>query len=191
MGSHFQTVVDLDATPADASALATAGLDWLVREGIVRADMTPCVLGAPLGHPPGLSWQTAVGEADWEPTDGLKVETGRTVFHGGQGEPAYAVCPHCAGRVVLLTEAWDTVEEAWQPFEEAIDAWHATGRAAVTCPGCGRGGELAAWTWDGDYYAFGCLGFEFWDWPAFGPAFLERFARALGGHRLVVVGGKF
>ncbi len=33
MGNYFQTVVDLDATPADARTLADSGLDWLVREG--------------------------------------------------------------------------------------------------------------------------------------------------------------
>ncbi|MFD8142457.1 hypothetical protein [Streptomyces sp. NPDC059708] len=192
MGSHFQTVVDLDATPADARALAELGLGWLVREGIVRAGMTPCVLGAPLGHPPGDSWASAVAEADWEPTDGLRIEAPRrTVFDGGQGEPRYARCPHCAYRVELLTGDWDPVDGAWDPFDAAIEAWRATGLASVACPGCGRDGELAAWGWEGDHFAFGCLGFEFWDWPEFSPAFLERFARALGGHRLVVVGGKF
>ncbi|MFF4365139.1 hypothetical protein [Streptomyces sp. NPDC001594] len=191
MGSHFQTVVDLDATSSDARQLASLGLDWLVREGIVRAERTPCVLGAPLGHPPGDRWATAVEEADWEPTDGLRIETGRTVFHGGQGEPRYAACPHCAGRVQLATEDWDRIEAAWEPFDAAVAAWRATGRAVVACPGCGREGELAAWRWEDDYHAFGHLGFEFWDWPAFSPAFLDRFGRALGGHRLVVVGGKF
>lgn len=74
MGNHFQTIVDLHATPADATALAARGLDWLVAEGIVRAERTDCVLGAPLGHPPGPLWAKAVEQVDWEPSDGLKVE---------------------------------------------------------------------------------------------------------------------
>ncbi|MFC9614471.1 hypothetical protein [Streptomyces sp. NPDC056938] len=191
MGNHFQTIVDLQATPADATALAARGLDWLVAEGIVRAERTDCVLGAPLGHPPGPLWAKAVEQVDWEPSDGLKVETGRTVFHGGQGHAMYAACPHCAARVDLYTDEWDAIEDAWDPFNKAIGTWRDSGRAAVTCPRCSRAGDLTAWTWDNDYYAFGYLGFEFWDWPEFSPGFLERFARVLGDHRTVLVGGKF
>ena len=50
MGNYFQTVVDLDATHADAHTLAGSGLDWLVREGIVRAghaEMAPVCHSAP------------------------------------------------------------------------------------------------------------------------------------------------
>ncbi|WP_406369360.1 hypothetical protein OG788_05655 [Streptomyces sp. NBC_00647] len=143
-----------------------------------------------LGHPPGPLWAKAVGQVDWEPSDGLKVEIGRTVFHGGQGDAMYAACPHCAAHVHLYTDEWDTIEGAWEPFNKAIDTWYDSGRAAVTCPRCSRAGDLTAWTWDNDYYAFGYLGFEFWDWPEFSPSFLERFARVLGGHRTVLVGGK-
>lgn len=184
MGNYFQTVVDLDATESDAEAVAAAGLEWLVEEGIVAAELTDCVLGAPLGHPPGPRWREAVVEDGWEPSDGLKVITGRTVFDGGQGEPWFAVCPHCAGRVDLSTG------EVWEPFREAVDTWNDTGRAAVACPECGRTGDLTAWAWSDNYFAFACLGFEFWDWPEFRPDFLERFARALGGHRTVLMGGK-
>ncbi|MFD5034894.1 hypothetical protein ACFWM0_31415 [Streptomyces sp. NPDC058405] len=190
MGSHFQTIVDLDATSAHAPALAARGLDWLVEEGIVRAERTDCVLGAPLGHPPGLLWAKAVGQEDWEPSDGLKIETGRTVFHGGQGDAMYAVCPHCAAHVDLFTEEGDTIADAWEPFGKAMETWHDTGRAAITCRRCSRAGDLTTWAWDDDYYAFGYLGFEFWDWPEFSPGFLSRFAHVLGGHRTVLVGGK-
>jgi hypothetical protein len=190
MGSHFQTIVDLDATPAAAAVLAARGLEWLVKEGMVRAERTNCVLGAALGHPPGPLWAKAVGQVDWEPSDGLKIETGRTVFHGGQGDAMYAVCPHCAAHVDLYTDEWDVIESTSEPFHRAIKTWHATGRAAVACPRCSRAGDLTAWAWDNDYYAFGYLGFEFWDWPEFSPSFLERFAHALGGHRTVLVGGK-
>lgn len=190
MGNHFQTLVDLDATQADASSVAARGLEWLVGEGIVRAERTGCVLGAPLGHPPGPLWAKAVGHEDWEPSDGLNIETGRTVFQGGQGDAMFAVCPHCAERVDLYTDEWDLIESAWAPFGKAMDVWHDTGRADVTCPRCRRAGDLTTWTWDHDYYAFGYLGFEFWDWPEFSPAFLTRFTHALGGRRTVLVAGK-
>lgn len=190
MGNYFQTVVDLDATHADARTLADIGLDWLVREGVVRAELTDCVLGAPSGHPPGPSWAKAVGQEDWEPSDGLRVETGRTVFNCGQGEPRFAVCPHCAGRADFYTDRLEEIEGAWEPFSEAISAWSDTDSAAVACPHCRRPGDLTAWTWSDDYFAFGYLGFEFWDWPDFSPGFLAGLSHALGGHRMVLMEGK-
>ncbi|KAB8165332.1 hypothetical protein FH609_017380 [Streptomyces sp. 3MP-14] len=184
MGDYFQTVVDLDATESGARAVADAGLAWLVGEGIVAAELTDCVLGAPLGHAPGPRWGEAVVEDGWKPSDGLKVIAGRTVFNAGQGEPWWAMCPHCAVPVDL------SADTAWEPFRDAIETWDDTGRAAVACSGCGRTGDLTAWAWSDNYFAFAWVGFEFWNWPEFRPDFLERFARALEGHRTVLVGGK-
>ncbi|MFG2771060.1 hypothetical protein [Streptomyces sp. NPDC048350] len=190
MGNHFQTVVDLDATAAEAPVLARRALDWLVAEGIVRAEQTDCVFGAPLGHPPGPHWASAVAIEDWEPGGGLRIEAGRTVFHGGQGEAEYAACPQCAARTAFYGEEWDEVEGAWEPFGRAMSTWHTTGSATVDCVHCGRAGELSDWAWADDYYAFGHLGFEFWDWTEFAPRFLDAFAATLGGHRVVRVWGK-
>ncbi|GDY84963.1 hypothetical protein SAVCW2_41620 [Streptomyces avermitilis] len=53
MGDHFQTIVDLDASAGEAPELAARVIEWLVTEGIVLAERTDCVLGRPLGHPPG------------------------------------------------------------------------------------------------------------------------------------------
>lgn len=190
MGDHFQTIVDIDATADEASMLAGRALDWLVSEGIVRAERTDCVLGARLGNPPGERWTKAVIQADWAPTDGLKIKTGRTIFHGGQGEAQYATCPRCASRTDFFTEVWDPVEGASEPFDEAFNTWRVTGVATVTCRHCGTASDLRAWAWADDYFAFGYLGFEFWNWPEFAPRFLADFGRGLDGHRLVLVWGK-
>lgn len=190
MGDLFQTLVDLDATPAEAAELASRALDWLVREAIVSAERTDCVLGAPSGNPPGHGWAKAVADADWEPTDGLRIDIGRTVFHGGQGGAQYATCSHCAGRTWFHTESWEPIEGADEAFFDAIDVWYETGEAAVTCPSCHRASDLASWRWADDYFAFGYLGFEFWNWPEFSPGFVAELARVLGGHRVRRVWGK-
>ncbi|GAA1428438.1 hypothetical protein GCM10009601_41660 [Streptomyces thermospinosisporus] len=190
MGDHFQTIVDLDATPAEAEALADRALHWLVSEGIVLAQQTTCVLGAPAGHPPGEHWAKAVIDPDWEPTDGLAVETGRTVFHGGQGGAQYAICPKCAARTDFFTETWEPIDGADDAFFEAINTWHKTGKATVTCSHCASASDLRAWKWADDYYAFAYLGSEFWNWPEFTPRFLADFAQVLEGHRVVRVWGK-
>ncbi|GAA4240391.1 hypothetical protein GCM10022254_64830 [Actinomadura meridiana] len=190
MGDYFQTIVDLDATAADAAELGDRALDWLIREGIVEAEPTDCVLGAPTGHEPGEAWEKAVLDPDWEPLDGLNIETGRTVFLGGQGDGQYAICPRCATRTHFFTEAWDPIEGASTPFDEAIETWQATGAAQVKCPSCVQASDLTTWQWANNYYTFGYLGFEFWNWPPFTPDFLADFTRTLNNHRTILVYGK-
>ncbi|MFR9790617.1 hypothetical protein ACL07V_18475 [Streptomyces sp. MB22_4] len=190
MGDHFQTIVDLDATAADAPRLARRVLGVLVAEGVVLPEGTDRPFG---GHLPGPHWHKAVGpgETGWAPTDGLTVYTGRTVFHGGQGDAEWVRCPRCAATTPLLTDEYDRIDAAWEPYGRAVSRWQETGEAAVTCPGCAAAVPLAEWTWADDYFAFGCLGLEFWNWPEFGEAFRGLVADALDGHRTTLVWGKF
>jgi len=190
MGDHFQTLVDLDATAADAQELAIRALAWLVDEGIVSPERTDCVLGAREGNPPGAQWANAVIEPDWAPSDGLKIETERTVFWGGQGDAQYAKCPQCAGQTTFYTESWDYIEGSRDAFSAAMEVWHETGEATVTCQDCAKASALSSWRWADDYFAFGYLGFEFWNWPEFDPRFLTDLARVLGDHQVVRVWGK-
>ncbi|MEU4033378.1 hypothetical protein [Streptomyces collinus] len=189
MGDHFRTVVDLDATATEAPRLAARVLDLLVHEGIVRAERTDAPFG---NHLPGPHWDRAVSPEDtrWEPTDGLVVHTGRTVFHGGQGEPEWARCPRCAATARLYTDDYDRIDTAWEPFGTAMDLWYATGAADVPCPACAAAVPLPDWTWSYDYFAFGHLGFEFWNWPEFSTRFRSLITGALDGHRTVLVRGK-
>ncbi|WP_031478801.1 hypothetical protein [Streptomyces bicolor] len=192
MGDHFQTIVDLEAGPQQAPRLAERVLEWLVAEGIVLAERTDCVLGPPLGHPPGPNWQRAVGpdDADGDPWDGLAVYTERTVFHGGQGGPEAVTCPRCGTTTRLITDQWELIDAAWAPFREAISAWHKAGEAMVDCPACAEAVPLPDFTWADDYFAFAHLGFEFWNWPELTPEFRTRISELLDGHRLADLWGK-
>ncbi|MFF5404218.1 hypothetical protein ACFY8K_15105 [Streptomyces misionensis] len=189
MGDHFQTIVDLDAAAADAPRLAERVLGLLVTEGVVLAERTDHVFGR---HLPGPHWHKAAAphDADREPTDGLTVHTGRTVFHGGQGEAEWVRCPRCAATTRLLDDGYGLIETAWPPYETAMGRWRETGEAGVDCPGCAVTVPLPDWTWSHDFYAFGYLGFEFWNWPEFTDDFRAMVAGALGGHRTVLVWGK-
>ncbi|MEV5266611.1 hypothetical protein [Streptomyces werraensis] len=192
MGDHFQTIVDLDAGPDEAATYAERGLAWLISEGIVSAERTDCVLGAPLGHPPGPNWLRACSPEDeeWEPSDGMDVEVGRTVFNGGQGEPEAVTCPRCEVTTRLMTDTWEPDDEAWAPFGAALRDWDDTGEAEAVCPACAASVPLPEYRWADDYFAFAHLGFEFWNWPEFTEEFLTRFSDALGGHRVRRVWGK-
>ncbi|GHB36928.1 hypothetical protein GCM10010377_29850 [Streptomyces viridiviolaceus] len=184
MGDRFQVIVDLDASEADAGRLGRRVVDRLVAEGIVLAERTKCVLGQPLGHPPGPHWERAVTDDwDFEPWDGLAVHTRRTGFTSGADKPGAALCPHCGASTPLE-------DVHWQRFGTAIRTWHDTGAATVDCPTCAHPVPVPDWTWDEAPLAFGTLGFEFWNWPELSDDFRARLAALLDGHRTAYVWGK-
>ncbi len=73
MGSHFQSIVDVEATAEEADALADRLLAWLVERG----DVEP-------------SWVTRNETS----IDGVVVDTRRTVFYP-RTDDLYIHCPHC------------------------------------------------------------------------------------------------
>ena len=159
MGDYFQTIVDRDATPEEAEALAARIRDWLIAEGIVASEMTDCVLdGDCNGHPPGANYERAVTEPDerllsrW--TNGTHIRTGRWWFDSGQGG-SEAVCSQCHDRRQFPDETWTAPVNQW--FE-------GNGFGMATCPACGYGQPADEWTFDPPT-AFGCIGFKFWNWP--------------------------
>ncbi|WP_338697711.1 hypothetical protein V2W30_17645 [Streptomyces sp. Q6] len=195
MGDWFQRIVDLDATEEDAGRLGAEIKRWLIERGVVVAEEDDCVLGAETGHRPGPHVDEVIEApvtTEWTRlwTCGLDVETGRTVFDGGQGEPQAVSCPRCATRIRLVTDNWEPIDDAWEPFGAAITQWYETGAADITCPRCATPVPLREWQWADDYFAFGCLGFEFWNWPRLTDAFVSELAERLGGHRVVHIEGK-
>ncbi|MFI1223066.1 MULTISPECIES: hypothetical protein [unclassified Streptomyces] len=194
MGDYFQIVVDRDVTEADAAPLAARVVAWLVAEGVIGPDRTEPVLGSDPGYPPGPRIREVVDSSGWgEPWQGggLDVEVTRTVFDSGQwADPALATCPRCARDTEFHDETWEEIPGAWSPFAEAIEDWSAGGEALVRCAHCDAASPLGDWTGMDNCFAFGNLGFTFWGWPDFTPAFLAEFDRRLDGHRTAFVSGK-
>ncbi|SDK43245.1 hypothetical protein [Streptomyces indicus] len=194
MGDWFRTIVDTEATAEEAQELAAGLLDWLIADGYVVAERTDCVLGADAGHAPGPRYAEAVVEPDpglaalW--SNGLHITVERTVFDAGQGEPTAVTCPHCATEVPFVDERWMPVEGNWELFADAVHSWADGDDEPVACPSCGRTAPVHTWRWADDYFAFGRLGFTFWNWPELRPEFLAEFSRRLGGHRTVLLEGK-
>ncbi|WP_327709551.1 hypothetical protein OG912_13600 [Streptomyces sp. NBC_00464] len=194
MGDYFQTIVDLDATERDAQELGARVLEWLIAEGIVAAERTDCVLGGDgYGHAPGPHFTKAVEDPDpvdlW--SNGLHVQTGRTVFDSGQGDAGAATCPLCRTEIRLVDEVWEPIESAWDPFKGRFQDWaEGGGEGIVHCPSCGGSSGIDRWSWEDDYYACGQLGFTFWGWAELTSGFTREVGRRLGGHRTVLLAGK-
>jgi hypothetical protein len=181
MGDWFQNLVAPDIAAAEAQAVGGRMLAWLVAEEIVSAETRDCVLGDDAGHPPGLKYAKATGETDphllslW--TNGLAAITKRTVFHSGQGG------------FQLVCSACQSMFEPPDRWGDAVDEWFKqTGRGTLACPVCGVFQSIEQWQHDPPW-AFGELGFTFWNWPQITQAFVDAFEKRLGS-RIVHVCGK-
>lgn len=181
MGDYFQYIVDVEATEEQAPQQEATVRDWLLREGIISAEMTDCVLGSELGYPPTANYTKAVEEPDdfllERRTNGVKLITKRTIFDSGQGG-FELICSSCDARFEYTDEWSDAVHE-WSERR---------GPGIFPCPHCGHAQPLTEWKHDPPW-AYADFGIKFWNWPPLTTAFVDDIARLLG-HRVVVVAGK-
>ncbi|AXK35991.1 hypothetical protein DVA86_28685 [Streptomyces armeniacus] len=197
MGDYFERIVDVEATGEEAGALAERMVDWMVAEGLITREMSDDgVYSHPVdkGYVPGPNWARALAEPpypDWLPGP-VAVVVGRGYYVAGQGvdSASFAVCPRCQSKTVVINypEEFETDEEVWQPFEDAIAAWMETGEGSAPCASCGASVPVTEWQWSPEF-ALGTLAFDFWNWPSLSDSFCEKFSRQLG-HRTVEHGGK-
>jgi hypothetical protein len=180
MGDHFQSVVVPSITDRDASARAAEILAWLVAEEIVSAERSDCVLGANFGHRPGCQTAKATGSVAVDlalVTNGVEISTERRVFHAGQGGFGL-VCCHCAAEFGEDLDGWS----------EAVDEWFEDeGPGNLACPDCGAARPITDWKFE-PVWAFGCVGFTFWNWPKLGDEFLRDFEGHAGAPVVLVTG---
>jgi hypothetical protein len=185
MGDFFQVIVDRDAGESEAASLAEAVLDWLTSEEIVEADATPCLNGLDdLGYAPGPKMESWVPDADQARqtrslrTNGLELVTDKTVFWSVSTEYE-AVCPN--GHAHVPPEDWLDLAGEWQ-----ADG----GPALMECPTCH--GSFSVTEWDfGHGFAFGYLGFRFWNWPfPLAGELIQGVAKLVAPHRVALVYSK-
>lgn len=194
MGSSFEVIADVDATEAEAPALAASIVAWLVDEGIVVAQIDQCVGGSGTGHRPGPHYGNAVIDHDdlvqGLRINGLEVTTARSVFQPVQGALGPVVCPRCENMVVLEESATGRPTAYWDRFSDALDSWCQGGSGKVQCVHCGGVIGFNDWRWIGRWpFAVGFLGFTFWNWPRLRDSFIAEIGERLD-HRVVVTQGK-
>ena len=180
MGDVFQKLGDLDATAQQAPGLATSASNWLVAEDIVSGELTDCAL-AGLGRRPGRRHGNALRNLDdagglWTTlrTNGLQIDVGRQVYHGGQGGVSDAACPNC-GDI-----------EAFADFSTSLDDWCKTGTADHACPACTRRSLINDWNLE-PQWGVGHLQLTFWNWPPLSEEFRHDVATHLNDHRLLYI----
>jgi len=198
MSDNAQIIVDVDAGPADAEKLAAFVREWLIREGIIVAEPIKSDRGNLGGHAPGANYHHAIKpnsdsvQIVWE--NGVQIArhvectygrleflTGRRVFDAG-GNGIELECARC--EQVLSSEQ---VFGAHDPsYLDAVGLWFGGDeRVTFPCPWCGERRLLTEWR--GPFpWAFGYLGFKFWNWPPLAERFIQEITGKLG-HRTILV----
>jgi hypothetical protein len=196
MGDSFRTIVHPVASLADAPALADKVIAHLIKRKIVGPVRTDCVLGKAGGYPPGdnvgealatwspsagsgvpLSLETIVRDLRRSSCNGVREVVGRTVFHNFGAGLDVVRCPICVG---------NEVDAHWS---DAVGRWYdGDDHAAFKCSDCNEDSPITQWTFDPPW-AFGNLGFEFWNWPPVKKEFIDQVSEILG-HKVVLITGK-
>ncbi len=184
MSDWFETVVDVDADPEEASSLAERVVSELVRRKIIQSGVSDCTLGA-FGHRPDSGINDLLrAKDDLLPqlaTNGLEVSVGRTVsVPPGLNSIS---CPLCN------TEA--TTDSL--PWGDAVGDWYDGGEGVLTCAACMAPSPVVQWR-HSPTAAFGHVAFTFWNWPPFDEANWSitpaKIIETTTGHRCQIVGGK-
>lgn len=165
MGTTYETLIDHDATPADAAAIGDAVVNLLVSEGILLG--TPnseCVLHG-VGYPPGprIPEIYSLGEQEgafWRAlsVNGVKVHAERYVNFFAFPVFEHAICPTC------MTKFPDDPSVMDQLYDCVSNFINDNRLGELCCPKCSASTPGDLWVTKPDV-GLAYLGIEFWNWP--------------------------
>ncbi|MCG2613726.1 hypothetical protein LZZ85_05520 [Terrimonas sp. NA20] len=168
MGDISIAIVPKISRYPDRQKKAQEILEWLTRAGIVASELTDCTLGNK-GYAMGAGAASIVVEPSALPldliTNGLEIITERDIFHTGQLGLDVVECPACN-------------EDIAGGELDFIDQWASGESDDLRCPHCDHTAEIHQFNFDVSW-GFSDLGFIFWNWPEFNPAFIGEFSNRL------------
>ena len=133
LGDVFQTVVDVEASAAEADLLAAEVLAWLVGRGIVMPERAGWVPGG-TGYAPGPNFHVAVAQpyeqTRPESVDGLNVVTGRTASTPWKSTGSSARTAEAPSLTALTTSTGPASPAAWTVGTPEALTLHAARTAA-------------------------------------------------------------
>jgi hypothetical protein len=159
---------------------------WLIAKEIVAAQQTDCVLGSPVGYPPGPRFRDALDPGENHGgfpelvTNGVEVITGRTVFDTGGNGIEEVRCPKCQANII---------DSDWGDF---LGEWVNGGSQFMQCPDCGQESLLTEYDFNIEkrfIWAFSNFGITFWNWPPeFKDSFIAELEQVIGSSVRIVYG---
>lgn len=167
MSESYQVLIDHDASPSEASAVADTIREALLAERIIRPEAnSDCVLTG-VGYPPGprLAQIYTYRERElryWDMLDtiGVKLHQDRYINFFGFPVFEYSKCPACKDRFSGDHPVMEAIYDCVGVFinDERLEP--------ITCPSCSEIISCDRWISAPDL-GFCHVAVEFWNWPAF------------------------
>jgi DNA-directed RNA polymerase subunit RPC12/RpoP len=179
MSDSYKSIVPINVKKDEVESIASKVLDWLTAKKIIKNEITDCTLGEN-GYPPSENYKSIIEGHDYDFTtlwtNGLAIIKNREVFENGGNGLEEINCPTCGTNII---------EQDWQ---QAIEEWYnETGKDSMKCPHCNSQESITQYHFV-PMWAFGELGFKFWNWPDFKPSFIEEFEKVVEKPIVIVYG---
>jgi hypothetical protein len=180
MGDTSISIVPQNIDRKQAQQLSDKVVAYLIQRKIISPYKSHCVLGDESGYPPGIKYIEALDDSNNDflevKTNGLQVVDHRRVFYANGVDEIK--CPNCDA---------NNIESEWG---EALGEWvNNTGNDKIKCLGCGDSFSICEYIFE-PTWAFGELGFTFWNWyGVFKETFLKDI-EAVIGYKLKIVHSK-
>jgi ribosomal protein S27E len=171
MGDTSISIVPQNVNRKQAKKLSDKVVAYLIERKIISPYKSDCVLGEESGYPPGTKYKEALEESNNHflelRTNGLQIVDNRQVFYANGVDEIK--CPNCGT---------NNIESEWG---EALDEWvNNTGNDKIKCLGCGHSFSIEEYIFE-PAWAFGELGFTFWNWyGVFKESFLKDIEAVIG-----------
>lgn len=157
LSDNVDWIVVLDVNLDEADALVVSVKNWLIAEEIILPHLAS---QRSLGG--GKLWQRGwAGRWDddltFEPRpalSGLEIVKERQVFHAGGHGISSLTCPHCGEQHDPCNLNWINAVGSWELGHDG---------SSLLCPSCRSASTIVEWQFYVPW-AFGNLGFGFWNW---------------------------
>lgn len=176
MSDHSIAIVPKKSVYYDNKTKAEEILEWLISRDIVKPELSDCIMSLEGGYGVSEGAKQIVSFPDDLPffltTNGLEIITDKEVFHAGESGMDQCICPNCGE---------DIAQKEWIFIEE----WFNEDKDKSVCPLCNVLVDIHELKIK-PQWGFSNLGFKFWNWPDFKPAFIEEFQNRLKCEVVVV-----
>lgn len=180
MGDHYHRIVLENVTKEESNSIADKIVEYLIKRKIISSQKADCVLSGE-GYLPGENYFEAYNQSqddllNWS-VNGVEVQIGHQVFYSNWLDEIN--CPNCGTNIHELE------------WGDALSEWcDESGNDKIDCPQCGKSNSIVDYIFE-PTWAFGELGFTFWNWgDDFNKDFINDI-QELTGKKVKTVYGRF
>ena len=175
----FISIVSEKTSLSNSKELAEKVTRFLTEKGIIKSELTDCVLGGN-GHKPSEKFSSTLKKINngllGLSVNGVQILTERQVFDNGGNGLDGILCPNCGEN--QIEEDWGTVLENWH---------NQTQSDKLKCSKCSSEYSITEFDFKPNW-GFGNFGLTFWNWGELKAEFITELEKIIGTELKIVRG---